>query len=742
MEKLLSMIPTGLFGWYPFPPHSKILYIGQKNDVYANLLMEMNVDHTVCNVFDLIDQNHQLFLNADNKFDVIICVSEFERLRHTEELFKRIISLQKPEGILLLGVNNRYGLRYFCGDRDLYTDRNFDGIEGYRRAYSSAQDEFCGRTYSKAEIRQFLQQAGFAKMKFYSVLSDLQNPALIYSENSLPNEDLVNRLFPTYHYPHTVFLEEQCLYNGLIANDMFHQMANAYLVECTIEGQLSDVSHVTGSLERGKKDALYTIVHDEKFVEKYTVYPEGQSRLVDLNRNMQELQARGISVVSGKLENGKYIMPYETAEVAQVYLKRMLHTDIELFLQEMDHFRDLILKSSEIVKEDMGDGEGAILKHGYVDMVPLNAFHKDGTFMFFDQEFCVENCPANALIWRMVVTFYAGDIRANAFYEREKLLERYDLQRQAERWRTFERTFLQKLRKEKELQEYHKRVRGDYNEISSNRQRLNYSEKDYQRLFVDIFDRADTRKLYLFGSGNYTRKFLQIYAKDYPFYAILDNDSKRWGQQLEGITIQSPDSLRDLEPAEYKVIICIKNYLSVMKQLDEMGVGDYAIYDWNKDYPRKMRPIAVSSFVENTKKKYHIGYVAGAFDMFHVGHLNLLRKAKEQCDYLIVGVLADESICVKKKKSPIIPQEDRVEIVASCRYVDQAEVLPVQYNGIMDAYRMFHFDVQFSGNDHVGDADWEREKMELERFGADIVYFDYTEKVSSTELRHILRKER
>ncbi|MCI5933906.1 MAG: adenylyltransferase/cytidyltransferase family protein [Lachnospiraceae bacterium] len=735
VDDLQQNIPTGLIGWYPFSAGSKLLYVGSDEDVYAAFLNRLQLDCTVWNPERLPYNLHIQKTEEDDGFDYIVCVAEFEKLKYPLEILKLCQTVLKKSGTLLLGANNRYGLRYFCGDRDLYTGRNFDGIEGYRRAYTAAQDDFCGRTYSKAEIKQLLQQAGFPKMKFYSVLTDLQNPSLIYSENYLPNEDLSNRLFPTYHYPHSVFMEEQCLYDGLIANDMFHQMANAYLVECTIEGELSDVSHITGSLERGKKDALYTIVHDEKSVEKYAVYPEGEARLIDLDHHTQELKARDIAVVSGKLKGSKYVMPYETAEVAQVYLKRLLHTDTELFLKEMDHFRDLILQSSDIVKEDMGDGNGVLLKQGYPDMVPLNAFHKDGTFMFFDQEFCVENCPANALIWRMVVTFYAGDPQANALYEREKLLERYDLQRKADCWRNFEREFLQELRSEKELKAYHKCVRANYNEIHSNRQRINYSAEQYQKLFVDIFDRADTRKLFLFGSGNFTKKFLQIYGNDYKVEAILDNNTDRWGQLLDGVTIQSPDILRDLEPAEYKVIICIKNYLSVMKQLDEMGVGDYSIFDWNKDYPRKMRPIAVASDKENSQKKYHIGYVAGAFDMFHVGHLNLLRRAKELCDYLIVGVLSDETICDKKNKSPIIPEADRVEIVASCRYVDQAELLPVQYNGIMDAYRMFHFDVQFSGNDHVGDADWEREKADLERVGADIVFFDYTEKVSSTKLR-------
>lgn len=735
MDKLLSMIPIGLFGWYPFQPKAKTLYVGHKEDVYARWLQEQGFDYRVCQIDDVVSPRVDEQSVFCEKFDVILCVAEFEKLREPHIFFEQLKQLQKTEGILLLGANNRLGLRYFCGDRDPYTDRVFDGIENYQRAYAKSEDEFWGRTYGKSELKKMLSKAGYEKIKFYSVLSDLHNPSMIYAEDYLPNEDLSNRLFPTYHYPSTVFLEERNLYEGIINNEMFHQMANAYLIECTIDGSLSDVKHITASLERGREDALYTVIHDNGKVEKRAAFEEGRKRMEQIHRNLNCLRSRGLSVVDGQVIDDTYVMPYESAEIGQVYLKGLLYTDIHIFLQEMDHFRDLILHSSEIIKEDFGDGEGAILRYGYLDMVPLNSFHKDNTFVFFDQEFCEENYPANVLLFRMVATFYSGDIQAYHIYPMTALLERYDLNRQLDKWRKIEGLFLQKLRSEKELENYHKMVRADDNEVYSNRQRLNYSAKDYQHLFVDIFDRADTRKLFLFGSGNYTKKFLQIYGNDYKVEAILDNNTDRWGQEMDGIMIQSPDILRDLEPAEYKVIICIKNYLSVMKQLDEMGVGDYSIFDWNKDYPRKMRPIAVASDKENLPKKYHIGYVAGAFDMFHVGHLNLLRRAKELCDYLIVGVLADQTICEKKNKTPIIPEEDRVAIIASCRYVDQAELLPVHYNGIMDAYRMFHFDVQFSGNDHVGDVDWEREKADLERVGADIIYFDYTEKVSSSELR-------
>lgn len=714
-QKLIEELPKGILKWYPFETGANRLIADEK-------------------ILEKMDSIHE-------KYDYIILTSAIEQVRNPQKVIKEFRLKLNPGGKMFILMNNRLGLRYFCGDRDPYTDRNFDSIEDYRRAYSNAEDKFNGRMYDKSQIKEMLKAAGWESFRFFSVLTDLNNPTLIYAEEFMPNEDLSNRIFPTYNYPDSVFLEEGMLYKQFIDNQMFHEMANAYLIECSSDGRLSDVLHVTSSMERGRNDALFTIIHKNKTVEKKPVYPEGRKRIENLYANICELRRNGIETVDANLENGSLIMPYVDAEVGQLYLKRLLCTDKEKFLQELDCFRDNILKSSEIVKPDIGDGEGAVLKRGYIDMVPLNSFHVQGAFVFFDQEFCEDNFPANAIIWRMIGTFYAGDIEVNNLMPLDEILERYDLKRNLSKWVKLEENFLTKLRKEDELRKYHSLVRANVDVIHSNRQRINYSSERYQKLFINIFDNADTRKLILFGSGNYTKKFLSLYGRDYPVYAIIDNNSEKWGQEIEGIKIQSPDILKEFHNGEYKVIICIKNFLSVMKQLDSLGVCDYSIYDWNKSYPRKLKPIVTDKVDEGVgKKKYHIGYVAGVFDMFHVGHVNLLRRAKEMCDYLIVGVVSDAGVFRQKKKYPIIPCEDRCEIIKACRYADQVEALPADYDGIKDAYRLFHFDCQFSGDDHGDNEGWKSDKEFLEKNGSDIVYFPYTEKVSSTKLRQQLNR--
>ena len=154
-NELIESIRSGLLGWYNFPQDANILRIGNSTDCMDGSVL----------------------------YDYIISITNLEKEENPDQFLMQCRKLLKPDGHLLIALNNRFGLKYFCGDRDPYTKRNFDGIENYKRAYNSEDDKFEGRCYCKFEIKKMLETAGFEKIKFFSVLTDLDNPSYIFAED-------------------------------------------------------------------------------------------------------------------------------------------------------------------------------------------------------------------------------------------------------------------------------------------------------------------------------------------------------------------------------------------------------------------------------------------------------------------------------------------------------------------------------------------------------------------------------
>ena len=134
-------------------------------------------------------------------------------------------------------------------------------------------------------------------------------------------------------------------------------------------------------------------------------------------------------------------------------------------------------------------------------------------------------------------------------------------------------------------------------------------------------------------------------------------------------------------------------------------------------------------------KKYKYGYTTGVYDLFHIGHLNLLKRAKECCEYLMVGVTVDELVSYKGKTA-VIPFEERIEIVRAIKYVDEA-VAQTDLDKVK-AWEKYHYDVIFVGSDWKGKPNWNQYEAELSQRGVDVIYFPYTEGTSSTKLRTVL----
>lgn len=268
------------------------------------------------------------------------------------------------------------------------------------------------------------------------------------------------------------------------------------------------------------------------------------------------------------------------------------------------------------------------------------------------------------------------------------------------------------------------------------------------------------KDIILFGTGNYFENYMSVFGQEEgkrPIFAI-DNDPAKEGGIKCGIAVYTPGKLKDRDRESFYVVICAACHTEIEKQLESMGITDYQYYrplPIESAVPMELTSEGLSAaqdiqilpeesvnFLKDAadphrvqlSKPYHIGYVPGVFDLFHIGHLNLLRNAKSRCEYLIAGVLTDELVEHFKKRKPVIPYAQRAAIVGAVSYVDR--VVPVDFSNTrkIDAWRRYHYDCHFSGNDHG--MDWTNDLQQLREVGSNMEFFEYTRAISSTKIRN------
>ncbi len=724
MSKYEKQFSVMLISWLSFPKDSLVLLMGEAI-VYAEYLQSKG-----CIV--KIAESEEELSEYTNCFDYAFANNVMETAKAPEELFEKIKSTIKLDGTIYLGTDNRLGLRYLCGEKEPYTGRVFDCIENYKYVQLNEEE---GRCYSRTELERIVNKSGNVNSKFYSIFPNLEAAQLIFSDRYQPNEELSIRYTPLYREPDSVLLREELLFAEMGKMGVLNQMANSYLIECTLDKHHTYVKGVSISYDRGEEYACATIIGNDDVVIKKAVYPQGNKHIRQLADNMQDLKSHNVPVVEGRLENDAYIMPYLSGKTGNLYLQELLLRDVDRFIEQVDHFRDMIMLSSEIVDEDE---YGIVLKKGYFDMIPLNTIYHNEEFVFIDQEFYLENYPMNAILFRMINVIYDNQPEREKILPKDFFWERYGMKEHVDYLRRYGDVFMNKLRNKVQLQSYNdSHMRNDWI-MGRNRRKImttDFYEEHKRNCFKDL----EGKQIIVFGSGRFADQFLAFYKQSYPILRIVDNNQDKWGTTLHGITIESPESIM-ADRSRCKVIICIKDYENVFHQLKRMNVPHVGIYDIHHIYPgRQQRPIVKKD--ETSQKKYRVGYVSGVFDLFHIGHINLLRRAKEQCDYLIAAVTSDEYVRERKKREPFIPFEERLEVVRACRYVDEAVGVPFRYAGTVEAFKTYHFDCQFVGSDCAKDPWWLEQKAYLEKHGSTLEFLSYTEQTSSTKIKALIEQK-
>lgn len=578
----LSEMRSALLNWYEFKDGAEILEIGGEFGAVTGTLCERGSHvttvesslfraETICKRY--FDKN-KLDVYAgefddiifEKKFDYIILIGMLEKQGQGSEqkdvyadYLHKLLKLLKPEGKLLLATENRYGIKYFCGEEDPHTGIAFSGINHY-----PAKSK--GYSFSKQEVINIINMAGFQFYKFYYPLPDYKLPQLIYSEDYLPEKNIGERLIPYYKNNNTLVAFENDLYDDLVDNKVFEFFSNSYLVECSLDNNFCSTIYAAISIDRGKERGFITTIHKDNVVKKKAIYNEGKKSTLNLYENMMDIKAHGLEIVPHKLEEDSIVMPYIKNDTLSNYLKEIIKTDKGAFVNIFDRLYDLILSSSENVPSDMNAlfndetrnlNWGVILKKAYMELIPLNSFYVDGRILFFDQEFVRENYPAKYILFRALNYMYYFAPRADSIIPLDKLKEKYEL---TELWDIFvaeENKFLHDVRNHELYKQFYKWAAVDKNRMYNNAKLLagnieSNSEYKVTQKMKDIWSvQLDLLKVFIETCEKNKLRYYIIYGT--LLGAVRHKGFIPWDDDID-ITMPREDyeKLKEISESEFK----------------------------------------------------------------------------------------------------------------------------------------------------------------------------------------------
>ncbi len=638
-----SPLRESLFNWYEFLPEGDLLELNAGRGALTGLFCDRCRSVTALtapeNEADLRrryeDRKNLTILTGSyteqkedffGAFDYVIVTGLLEKEDDPAGALHSWIRFLKEDGRFLLTVENRFGLKYFCGAADPFTGIPFDGPNGYFKGSDR------GKCLSRDEICLLLDREEGLGYRFFYPVPDSRMPQMIFSDEYMKGVNAAERLVDyNYEDPHMLVLEHR-IFSRMIDAGALPFLADSFLIEAGRKDNLSDIIYAVTTGDRGPVYSCATTIRRNGTVRKRPLCPEGESNIRSLQGLTEELLKRRVPVVQTRMDRDQYgiflEMPYISAESLSSAVHRLAGEDPQACIRIFDeifHWICLATVPSEKAAEDPEESR-LILKKAFLDLAPCNGFYiGDGSLLFYDQEFVLEDCPLTFAMYRTLKYCYLSD--------------------------------------------------------------------------PGLEDRIPLRGLQ-------------------KRYGISEDDAAEF-EEKEDVFIRS---VRDLERYQ---------------QLFQWARPDHD--QIRSEQIRLMRPAAEAGKDRTEEKPYRTGYVPGVFDLFHVGHLNLLEKCKERCDYLIVGVLTDELVEYYKGHGCVISWEDRARILEALEIVD--EVIPVDFSNTdkLDAWEQLHYDCHFSGDDHLGH--WDDIMEALRERGSNMEFFPYTQGVSSTRIRRELEEK-
>ena len=434
-----------LFNWYPFKKNAKVLEIGAGMGALTGLFcrtcgtviaLEQSSKRA-----DIIRERHKKYdnltvisdniftVNFQEQFDYVILAGVLEYAAMNGDsssygnLLKRIKELLKSDGKLLLAIENRFGLKYWCGAAEDHTAIPFDGISGYERDGFTTRYESTGvRTFSKNTLKEMLEAAGFGETRWYYPMPDYKFPSAIFSDEKLPTANDMKAVKWTYPSESELIADEKKLYEEVIKNNCLPFFANSFLIE--VGSEKLDEYHIKFACHKRdykEKFRIITMLDSEGNYIKKADNEEAKKHLMQLKENIDTLKSFSINTLEVTEKNGTLICPEEKANSGALQFKKCLEADdFNGILKIIETLKESLKKSSKIEYEINAQNiiektlnikagtlaMGPVLEKGYIDMNLNNCFWKNNDLIFFDQEWLIEKVPINFIVYRAIKYAY------------------------------------------------------------------------------------------------------------------------------------------------------------------------------------------------------------------------------------------------------------------------------------------------------------------------------------------------
>ncbi|MCR5765898.1 MAG: class I SAM-dependent methyltransferase [Treponema sp.] len=432
--------------WYPFKKDSSVLEIGAEYgaitgalcDSCAEVFAQEDSAYKARCICDRYSSRQNLTVYAgklediqfNKKFDYIICFRKLEETESPVEYLNFLKGLLSADGILLICVENQYGVQYLAGKKETYSGIPFDSIAGYgnRKSY---------RGYNRAALERIIKNSalGEGAWKFYYPFPDYIAPRAIFTDEGQPEANMRERLCILRDDVSSYIANDENIFMDAIDNKVFSFLSNYFFVELAQnQSGLSNIKYMTLSAGyRERKHSFAVMIRRDDVVQKKCLFSEAEAYAQYLCSIAEKLSLRGISVLPMKYKEGSIYMDFVKAQTVQLYIRQLVmeHAEKEKILDIFDRIWEDILKSSDksnvCAVDTAGLDVGVILKNAFIEMVTINSFWMDGKIVYFDQEYVRENYPAKYVLFRSINMVFGDIPQIESIVKREEVLNRFEI---------------------------------------------------------------------------------------------------------------------------------------------------------------------------------------------------------------------------------------------------------------------------------------------------------------------------